>query len=1266
MARSSSQRRISQELSLGNGSPARAMRASTDSLEEVKFPVLGSSPARQTPVRRHSARSGALAPISLKPQAQQRWDKTTENGDYFGSDANLSDSGYAPGSPTSATQAVPISARVPFPRVHSMGAVQVVPSVSFASSWSMASYSTGSNGNGVDLVSGSPPGNGSNGGGGGGGIVGGGSAGGSASSKRVAGRHLSLSATAGASTDSVNSLGTPSSPRFPLAYTPTPRSGQAFRQHYRYSSDFNLPRLAMSGSSELSTSDGPIGGGPPSSAATRSRFDSEKGSLYSNMHGSFTSEDIASGVSSSNASAAMIRRESITPTAKHKLVVTEEGQPNVTYQMGNCIGRGQFGSVYRALNLNSGQMVAVKRIKLQGRSEDEVTQLMNEVDLLKRLTHPSVVKYEGLVRGTEALSIILEYVENGSLLHTLKAFGNFPERLVASYVVKILEGLNYLHEMKVVHCDLKAANILTTKNGNVKLSDFGVSLNLKAVENLKNDAVGTPNWMAPEVIELKGVTPAADIWSLGCTIIELLTGKPPYGDMLAMSAMWRIVEDDCPPFPEKISASLRSFLELCFDKDPTKRPTAEELFEHEWLAANFTGHKDLRPQDSVPFLRRISADYRKVDVKSLHAAINEAVAREKVGMSNSSSSTHNLSTRNLDSVDEHTMMVTPVADQDDGKQAMARSSSSPATSVSGADGVNGIRKTPRPVLNSLRAASAPDATVPGLERPRNSVDFLPSPTTAPEVNMSTSPLGITNPQSSMSTAALPLGPVSMSVSSSAETNNTRRGSEGAGPSVTSLDIARSNSALTNNRSIGAADPSLLDLNAIDSYDALAQNANKVHAFVKSTFSKAVQCKICKEPVKKHAVLCEDCGLICHASCARRASSPCNLRAQLLLFAANAQNNGQRHGSIDFARGSSPAPSLALSMSGASSPSPAPPSPLTTPPFGPTVFRFPFGGKNKRNSRGSAMEFSLPSPTTMRPVPLPGSETPTAAGRSSEEILRTPATPTCEYPRKEQLPASRRRRISLIPGRRNRSPSPSTADPAQTLALHAALGSTRSIPRPSDSTGATKERRSGSLSYASASGGSVSSASSVSVGPPLQQQQKQSQLQFPETEKVYKKPSSLLSKNHQQGLSKSKSLRTHRYSAAAALSTPVLNHHVTTDDEDDDIAQGHSQDDGHVKAFRVGNFKRGMRRLSTGVPFGASARTLHDASTGAVTPTVKSWAKNGPAESRVEFVDIKPQDQPHLQTQLQTQTQQQQQRDRRRSKRVSTSSISMNKNDCSIM
>ena len=208
------------------------------------------------------------------------------------------------------------------------------------------------------------------------------------------------------------------------------------------------------------------------------------------------------------------------------------------------------------------------------------------------------------------------YAENGSLGQTLKAFGKLNEKLVASYVVKILEGLDYLHCSDVVHCDLKAANILTTKTGNVKLSDFGVSLNLRAMEREIKDVAGTPNWMAPEVIELKGASTKSDIWSLGCTVIELLTGRPPYGDIAnAMTGteppflspsdagpdkkpkikkikkqprflsivMFRIVEDDCPPIPERFSPPLVAFLKECFHKDPAQRPSAEQLFEHEWL-----------------------------------------------------------------------------------------------------------------------------------------------------------------------------------------------------------------------------------------------------------------------------------------------------------------------------------------------------------------------------------------------------------------------------------------------------------------------------------------------------------------------------------------------------------------------------------------------------------------------------------------------------------------------------------------------------------
>ncbi|KAF7308778.1 Cell division control protein [Mycena kentingensis (nom. inval.)] len=416
---------------------------------------------------------------------------------------------------------------------------------------------------------------------------------------------------------------------------PGQRNGLAPRSSSREGSDILVP-FPRTTSGEHS----PAGSSPPDRATTplagdkprppRGRFQSDvegtsrrrpRPSSYDELgakpsRSRFESMMNLGGASGNTSASDLMLRDSLDGSLVRKaLIIREEGKPPTHFQLGNCIGRGQFGSVYRALNLNTGQMVAVKRIRLEGLKEEEVTQLMREVDLVKRLSHPSIVKYEGMARDEDTLSIVLEYAENGSLGQTLRAFGKLNERLVASYVVKILEGLHYLHSSDVVHCDLKAANILTTKNGNVKLSDFGVSLNLRAMEREIKDVAGTPNWMAPEVIELKGASPKSDVWSLACTVVELLTGRPPYAEIAnSMSVMFRIVEDEMPPLPEGCSPELEDFLRKCFNKDPTKRPSAELLCEHEWLKKNWVAHhKELRPQDSIPFLRRVSADFQKSD-----------------------------------------------------------------------------------------------------------------------------------------------------------------------------------------------------------------------------------------------------------------------------------------------------------------------------------------------------------------------------------------------------------------------------------------------------------------------------------------------------------------------------------------------------------------------------------------------------------------------------------------------------------------------------
>ncbi|KAL2833355.1 cytokinesis protein sepH [Aspergillus cavernicola] len=251
------------------------------------------------------------------------------------------------------------------------------------------------------------------------------------------------------------------------------------------------------------------------------------------------------------------------------------------YQLGDCLGRGAFGSVYRALNWNTGETVAVKQIKLTDLPKSELRVIMLEIDLLKNLDHSNIVKYQGFVKSAETLNIILEYCENGSLHSIAKNFGRFPETLVGVYMSQVLHGLLYLHDQGVIHRDIKGANILTTKEGLVKLADFGVASRTTGLS--ESSVVGTPYWMAPEVIELSGATTASDIWSLGCTVIELLEGKPPYYNLQPMPALFRIVNDDHPPLPQGASPVVKDFLMQCFQKDPNLRVSARKLLKHPWI-----------------------------------------------------------------------------------------------------------------------------------------------------------------------------------------------------------------------------------------------------------------------------------------------------------------------------------------------------------------------------------------------------------------------------------------------------------------------------------------------------------------------------------------------------------------------------------------------------------------------------------------------------------------------------------------------------------
>lgn len=165
----------------------------------------------------------------------------------------------------------------------------------------------------------------------------------------------------------------------------------------------------------------------------------------------------------------------------------------------------------------------------------------------------------------------------------MKKYGTFKESLVAKYIKQVLIGLNYLHNEGVIHRDIKGANILTTKDGGIKLADFGVAAALSEAES--ENPVGTPYWMAPEIIEMSPATPKSDIWSVGATVIELLTGEPPYFKLDPMPALYRIVQDESPPIPE-CSKICEDFLYKCFQKDPDLRNSAEILLKHPWITVN--------------------------------------------------------------------------------------------------------------------------------------------------------------------------------------------------------------------------------------------------------------------------------------------------------------------------------------------------------------------------------------------------------------------------------------------------------------------------------------------------------------------------------------------------------------------------------------------------------------------------------------------------------------------------------------------------------
>jgi len=265
------------------------------------------------------------------------------------------------------------------------------------------------------------------------------------------------------------------------------------------------------------------------------------------------------------------------------------GQPARTeighYQLGFKIGKGYFGTVFTGLDQQTGTEVAIKQLDVKKMRKANLHSYMQEIELMKNLLHQNIVRYIDFIKTKDTYNLIMEYVESGSLLDLIKKYGVVPETLASIYISQVLEGLAYLQEQKIIHRDIKCSNILITKQGCCKLADFGMAGRADS-QNTKFTVQGSPYWMAPEIIQMEGAGFPSDIWSVGCSCIELLTSKPPYFDLQPMQALFKVVNSEENMIPEGFTDNCNDFLTKCLIKDPENRGVAADLLQHVWLISN--------------------------------------------------------------------------------------------------------------------------------------------------------------------------------------------------------------------------------------------------------------------------------------------------------------------------------------------------------------------------------------------------------------------------------------------------------------------------------------------------------------------------------------------------------------------------------------------------------------------------------------------------------------------------------------------------------
>ena len=260
----------------------------------------------------------------------------------------------------------------------------------------------------------------------------------------------------------------------------------------------------------------------------------------------------------------------------------------IKWKKGKLLEQGEFGTIHIAINYGNGQLMTVNKISVTRTDQEAITQLHNDIEALEKLKFKcNIAQYIGIEDNSEIghMNIFIEFVPGGSIASLLTEFGPLSHELVSNYTRQVIEGLMYLHREGVVHRDIKGANVIVKACGSLILSGFGAS----QLSKLKK--VPCKNlWMPPEVI-VKGITAPVtwrqDIWSLGCLVIEMLTAKAPFkwlsgtDEDILMNIANTEIRSRMPPIG--LTPETRSFLRVCLQKNPSRRPEAKELFYHDFI-----------------------------------------------------------------------------------------------------------------------------------------------------------------------------------------------------------------------------------------------------------------------------------------------------------------------------------------------------------------------------------------------------------------------------------------------------------------------------------------------------------------------------------------------------------------------------------------------------------------------------------------------------------------------------------------------------------